>query len=399
MPFHGSNRGSNPLGDASLVVEIRGAGFLNKGAELMLQAAVAQLHDRFPNCVICVAPTRNSGPMPISKIREHRLHIKLAKRKWGIQWGALGALLPRVLRRRLGLVLSSELSAILDASGFAYADKWPLSNLEELADLATDCRRHGTRLIFLPQAFGPFSDQPRQSMMRDSADAASMIFARDTRSLEYLQQVCSPRVNLRLAPDFTNLVASQPPTDISTFNDVVALVPNRRMLDKANATIGAAYVDFMVAVGRHVCSLGYRVVVVVHELQLDAQLARDIAARIDGAVTLSEADPLRLKGVFGACRCVISSRYHALIAALSQGVPAFGTSWSHKYPALFGEYDFERGLLDATNLDDALEIVTETLHEPRYSSLRAHLDRKADELREQSRQMWSDVFASLERRS
>ena len=299
----------------------------------------------------------------------------------------------------LSCVLSSELSAILDASGFAYADKWPLSNLEELADLATDCRRHGTRLIFLPQAFGPFSDQPRQSMMRDSADAASMIFARDTRSLEYLQQVCSPRVNLRLAPDFTNLVASQPPTDISTFNDVVALVPNRRMLDKANATIGAAYVDFMVAVGRHVCSLGYRVVVVVHELQLDAQLARDIAARIDGAVTLSEADPLRLKGVFGACRCVISSRYHALIAALSQGVPAFGTSWSHKYPALFGEYDFERGLLDATNLDGALEIVTETLHEPRYSSLRAHLDRKADELREQSRQMWSDVFASLERRS
>ena len=399
MPFHGSNRGSNPLGDASLVVEIRGAGFLNKGAELMLQAAVAQLHDRFPNCVICVAPTRNSGPMPISKIREHRFHIKLDKRKWGVQWGALGALLPRALRRRLGLVLSSELSAILDAAGFAYADKWPLSNLEELADLATDCRRHGTRLIFLPQAFGPFSDQPRQSMMRESADAASMIFARDTRSLEYLQQVCSPRVNLRLAPDFTNLVASQPPTDISTFNDVVALVPNRRMLDKANATIGAAYVDFMVAVGRHVCSLGYRVVVVVHELQLDATLAQDIAAKINGAVTLSEEDPVRLKGIFGACRCVISSRYHAIIAALSQGVPAFGTSWSHKYPALFCEYDFERGLLDTTNLDGALEIVTGTLREPLYSSLRAHLDRKADELREQSRQMWSDVFASLERRS
>ena len=120
---------------------------------------------------------------------------------------------------------------------------------------------------------------------RQIDEEAIFHFARDltdtAKRSEYLQQVCSPRVNLRLAPDFTNLVASQPPTDISTFNDVVALVPNRRMLDKANATIGAAYVDFMVAVGRHVCSLGYRVVVVVHELQLDAQLARDIAARID----------------------------------------------------------------------------------------------------------------------
>ena len=392
MPFHGSNRGSNPLGDASLVFEIRGAGFLNKGAELMLLAIVAQLRERFPGCVICVAPTRNSGPMPLSKIREHGFHLKFARRKWGIQWGALGVLIPRFLRVRGRLVLERELTAVLDASGFAYADQWPLFNLVDLADIARACRRYGTKLVLLPQALGPFSDEIRRRLFRDSIASAALVFPRDLKSLDYLRDVCGGPERYQVAPDFTNLVAGEPPSDLAQFNNLVAIVPNQRMLDKSSAELAAAYLNFMVGLGQHIASLGYRIIVIVHETQLDTRLADEIARRISGAMTWSDEDPRRLKGVLGACRCVISSRYHALVAALSQGVPAFGTSWSHKYPALFSEYEFSQGLLDTNELSDAIRVVTDALSEPQHSVYRNHLRRKSDELCEQSRQMWSDVF-------
>jgi colanic acid/amylovoran biosynthesis protein len=161
-----------------------------------------------------------------------------------------------------------------------------------------------------------------------------------------------------VAPDFTNLVTGELPSDLAQFNNTVAIVPNQRMLDKSSPALAASYFEFMVGLGQRLSSLGYRIIVVVHETQLDARLAAELAKRIAGAVTLSDEDPRKLKGVLGACRCVISSRYHALVAALSQGVPAFGTSWSHKYPALFSDYEFRQGLLDTADLSNAIQVVT-----------------------------------------
>jgi len=63
-------------------------------------------------------------------------------------------------------------------------------------------------------------------------------------------------------------------------------------------------------------------------------------AHIDKALTAAE-----VKSVIGNCDLLLSSRYHALIAALSQGIPAAAIGWSHKYEELLAEFDLRSNVI------------------------------------------------------
>ena len=129
----------------------------------------------------------------------------------------------------------------------------------------------------------------------------------------------------------------------------VALVPNVRMIDKTDDTSGGRYLEFMTACAKHLLSLDARPYLLVHEGADDERLAQEISAASGGIPVVKEDDPLKLKGILGASRAVVASRFHALVSALSQGVPAVATGWSHKYTELFEDYGFPEGVL---SLDD-----------------------------------------------
>ena len=396
----------DPLGKSPLftptvrmIIEVRQAGFVNKGAHLMLLAVVQQLRSRYPDATLVMSPSSRTGPQPFGSLVAAGFRPKASLWRYGMQFGDLARVFPHRLRDRYGIVLDREVNVVLDAAGFAYGAPWGPSALAELAHSATRWRRRGTALILLPQAFGDLSGKNYRAHARRVGQCANLIFTRETPSLEALQDALGKTSNVRRSPDFTVLLPGTPPQDPDRWRDVIAIVPNARMLDQTTSEVGKAYLPFLRSCMREIRSRGGRVAIVTHEAAEDLPLARELAAGHPGSVLVEDSDPLRVKGLLGACRGVIASRFHALVSALSQGVPALGTGWSHKYSALFIDYGVADGLLDPRSSAAATHAAIKLLDDAWSSRMRVELRSRAAQQAAAAQVMWSQVFEVCDRRA
>ena len=137
--------------------------------------------------------------------------------------------------------------------------------------------------------------------------------------------------------------------------------------------------------------------ILIHEGLDDYRLGETINAGLDKALPIIwHEDPMVSKGILGACDGVIASRYHALVSALSQGVPCLGTSWSHKYHTLFENYDCPEALLSSSINDDDLDKKLALLvDEKQRVDLARNIRLQAGTIKKSTLVMWGDVIAAL----
>ena len=214
-----------------ICVEIAGTGFVNKGAELMLLAAVRALAE--------------SGLpiMPVAHLRQGSAAQRAAAGCGSVT--SIGAsrfslvdaaittacnLLPERTVAAVGAVRQRDVDVVLDASGFAYSDKWGEVGARATARRYRAWKRAKSVLVLLPQAFGPFDISAVRSAVGTVVGLADLVFARDESSLEYLKCAFGDDERFALAPDFTNLLSAEVGEAGKALTDHVVFVPNRRMV-------------------------------------------------------------------------------------------------------------------------------------------------------------------------
>jgi hypothetical protein len=373
------------------MIQLRGVGFRNKGAELMLHAVVEQAR----RWDVSVAVTPSTG-----SYRERALlglYQTLAPASLGPLAGAAGAILPRGFRKRYGIVTEGEIGAVLDASGFAYSDQWGAGPAETLARLAARWRRRGRPVVLLPQAFGPFRDARTREAFGRAMGEVALVFARDRASLAHLEPFRGRGAAIETAPDFTVGVKARLPEGFEPRPGLVAIIPNRRMVDKSAAASAQQYVDFLAGCAAHVARRGMHPLLVVHDTGLDRELAEAVRRQAGGgAAVVVEPDPRALKGVLGACRLVVASRYHALVGALVQGVPSLATGWSHKYAELFDDFGCPGALVEvAAPPAEVAARLDALLDGPERERTVAGLRRAAADYERRTAAMWARVGAAI----
>src|SRR5690606_10595135 len=103
-------------------------------------------------------------------------------------------------------------------------------------------------------------------------------------------------------------------------------------------------------------------------------LARHLMERVSSPnVSLYDVlgkTPGQLKFVLGKSEAVLTSRFHAMIAALSSCVPVVVTSWSHKYREVLSMFELEAWGIHwgEMHADEVVALVSRALAERRSIS-------------------------------
>jgi colanic acid/amylovoran biosynthesis protein len=375
-----------------MIFELRGVEFVNKGAELMLQAIVQEVRREFPSATFVM---EKSDRVPTDKIRANGFFKKFAVRKIGLDLTGVGGLLPSSLLRRFGYVHPNDIDVVLDGSGFAFGDQWGQRYAEQrMGRLIDSWKNKGKRVILLPQAFGPFEDNGLKSVMEEIVSKADIIFAREKQSYKYLTAL-SNSANIKQAPDFTNLIKGRVPVDFDPTVNQVAIIPNYKMIEKKMGE--AVYLNFLKEAVQMVRQHGLLPYFLIHEGKRDIAIAEKVNLLLADPITVVHyEDPLIIKGIISTAKYIICSRFHGVVSALSQGVPCLATSWSHKYEMLAKEYEFEKGILQDLSDFDELKDKIDFLSDPDNRKIVSDkLILNSNIQKQKSTEMWRLVFSTI----
>lgn len=262
-----------------------------------------------------------------------------------------------VLRRWIRATWFHDAALCYDLGGITFASSRGLSGFVINLTWLLLALFLGIPLVKGSQAMGPFDRWYLRATL-PLLRRVRMIHARGAETLAHLRRA---RVRARLTPDIAFLLA--PEQTMTPAAGFVVLVPSTVVRRRYDGTAGeGAYLALFVALARHLLANGKRVLVLAHsyrdgdtENSNDWPLCRQIAALVDNPDLMLHASqgcsPGELKFVLGLAEVVVASRFHAMVASLSMGVPVLVTSWSHKYREVLAMFDMQDWTVDWRTMD------------------------------------------------
>ena len=378
-----------------MIYILSGVETINKGAELMLYAILQEIRKKDPDATVYLPTARMPGglqsvrtSLDIRELPHHGLVSAVARMR------ITGAL------NRIGLWSDflNEVKPVpgadffLDASGLLFSDQvdFPRPTIRYWERILELYHRQGTRIIFLPQAFGPLEKEATRQAVRALDRNADLIFARDAVSAGHLKGFLEHPQKLHTFRDFTTLVQGEGRDDFKPLEGKVCIIPNYQMVRKGVMS-QEAYVSFLATLADALEAAGHGCFFLDHENDAPRVLAD---SRISGRHTIiTGLNALEIKHVIGGSSLCITSRFHGAVSALNCAVPCLATSWNHKYQELLSGFGQENCLLPVDHPEQSIEMALSMLEEPRHGETIRCLQKKADALRQENREMWNLVWS------
>jgi hypothetical protein len=311
---------------------IIGGQFGNQGAYLMLRAAADEVRRRFG-----AAPVVDFGLGTAAQRAKAGVGTLWTPRVYRPKKRATLLRTPKKLTRFSPFALPADVTGVLDISGFRYGDQWAHLPLDKYSAYLAYWAQLGVPVYMMPQAFGPFQKTAEAS--RPALVSARMVIARDPDSELHARELLGAdnEAVVRYG-DFTDSIKGYVPSSVAHLAQRVPVVANYNIADRDGRE---GYIDTLVGIASQVLANGDRPYGLVHGGARDREVLRAVAARLSDFPIVEGLDGEVQKGLIGTAPYIVAGRFHAIVSALSQGVPAVIHGWSHKYRWLADDYGVE----------------------------------------------------------
>lgn len=368
----------------------------NKGAELMLYSVLQEIERKYPDATVLI-PSVNV-PQGVDFVKTN-LDFRLIPQSFFYRL-CRKIHIPGILRRlRLSYVqftdfrLIQNIDYFIDGSGFAFSDKWNIG--EEAYNLwkhrLEGYRRQGTKIIFLPQAFGPADNIWTKKILRLLTDNADIVFPREKISYDYLINSGCAKDKIQVKTDFTSLIEGNVPEVYRHLEGKVAIIPNLRMVDKGTID-KKRYLTLMTDMIALIRKSGHDAYLLNHEGYGDEGLCNEIKDNVGNIEVVTRLNALEVKGLISTSYLCITSRFHGVASALNSCVPCLATSWSHKYEELFKDYGFSDCVINLEDQEDFRNKLLCYLDNDNNQKMREHLKLMKPKIQEQTIDMWNIIW-------
>lgn len=368
-------------------IQIDNTGFVNKGAELMLLAIINNFSDR--NDINFVY----KGVSTFQDKSSLGLHSLMSLQRYKFDFSRL---FPKSRFNNLGIQFERDINFIFDAGGFHIGDQWVSEQttkdfFDKKISYYRRYKKNGTKIIFLPQAVGPFKKELSRYYFTKLFDIVDLFIARDNVSYNACKEIVTDNEKLYLFPDFTNIYdPKKPDIDDELFTDKVCVIPNSKMITHTSSKSKKDYIVFLNEFLKKCHECKFDLFFLNHEGKGDLEIIRNLNQQYNYPV-LNGLSANDVKYVIGRSRLVLSSRFHGVVSGLSQNVPTFCTSWSHKYEELMNEYEMN-GIIDFSDIDGAIsKILTLLNNTKQIDEVVSHLEKRSALEKKKTEQMWSLV--------
>jgi polysaccharide pyruvyl transferase WcaK-like protein len=378
-----------------MIVEIYGARFVNKGAEMMLYAIVNKIKEQYPDAKFVLSC---SSKAEFNLLTQKGFYKKLTYRKHLLDLGDLGRFIPKWIRQKNNIILEKEINVFFEASGFAYGDQWTYRMANYVANKFEKFKKNKTKLIVMPQALGPFNKPLNNQHSTRFLNSADFVFVRDKQSFEYVEKLDIKHKNVKLMPDFTMLLKPQVDEKHINLKDKVLIVPNKKVITTSKiANIEELYTEMFKEIILRLKSKNLEAAFVIHEGIGDYQVANAINAKLPNPIEIIwEKDIYKLKGVISQGKALIGSRFHSLVSSLSQAVPSIAIGWSHKYQMLFEDFNTGKSIIKVDdNKDDYLHKIDRFFDDNQLQLEKQNLVDQSTIQKMKIDEMWQIIFEKI----
>ena len=360
-------------------VLITGAQFENRGAQSMLFTVVNEFRTRYADVEFYYVPLDYARKDCFACCDDYKFNFvydDLAMRDYPIRYGFAGKIKRSMDKKKIGAQIDKynapylsdiwdKIDVLVDVSGYSRTSKFGMGSINRMLRHINKAKSLDIPVFLMPQSYGPLNfGEKTEDVCKEINEAFSkvdLLFARENEGAEVLKNECGV-CSAVLSPDIVlqaqeikweNVFVKKPELKaplLETENNV-GIVPNGETVRNGNK-------DFVLSCYKRIIELlrskGKEVYIFRHSD--DLALCRDIYGLVkeDEHCHLieDEMDCLAYSEFIKQFEFVIASRFHSVVHAYKEGIPALVLGWAIKYQELTKLFSQEKYAFDITKRDD-----------------------------------------------